>query len=100
MAWLVHFMREQGAKRNPPSLLMGEVIRVKPHMAVRTGDMTLEAPFLQVAEHLLHSRIEGEATGTVAEIELSPAVEPGDRVAMLPTGDFQSYVVLCKVVTG
>ncbi|MCR8645589.1 DUF2577 domain-containing protein [Paenibacillus sp. N1-5-1-14] len=98
MSWMINLIREQGAKYNPPSLLFGEVLSLHPEMKIKLGDLVLSKSFLLVAEHLLHSRVKGSQVGVVHEVELSPPLAIGDTVAVMPTTDFQRYVVLCKVV--
>ncbi|WP_442601720.1 DUF2577 family protein [Paenibacillus sp. KN14-4R] len=98
MSWLIDLIREQGAKHNPPSLLHGEVMALEPEMKIKLGDLLLTRPFLLVAEHLTHSRVSGQAVGKFDEVTLAKPLEVGDTVAVMPTADFQRYVVLCKVV--
>lgn len=72
-------MQEQGKKYNPPSICLGEIISVSP-LVIRTGDLELDN------EDLLLSTT------------VSDNPKQGDLVALLPTENRQTYIVLCKLV--
>ena len=71
-------MQEQGRKSNPPSICLGEIISVSP-LAIRTGDLKLDSDDLLLST-------------TVSDDQ-----RQGDLVALFPTENRQTYIVLCKV---
>lgn len=72
-------MQEQGRKYNPPSVCLGEIASINP-ITIKTGDLELDN------EDLLIS------------ITIKDNPQQGDLVALLPTENRQTYIVLCKVI--
>lgn len=74
---MLNMMRGQGAKNNPPIISTGTVISSNP-LQIEFGDLPL------MADDLL--------------INSSLSLNAGDIVAIQPSLDRQTYIVLCKVV--
>ncbi|WP_028547042.1 DUF2577 family protein [Paenibacillus taiwanensis] len=80
-SWFVDYIREQGAKYNPPFMLVGEVLEPSPKLQIRVEGIVLRAEDLWVTESLLDRHI-----------------SPGTQVAIMPMQDSQRFIVLGKVV--
>lgn len=76
---ILNIMQEQGKKYNPPSICLGEISSINP-LAIKTGDLELDNEDLLVS----------------TTVSANP--KQGDLVALLPTENRQTYIVLCKVV--
>lgn len=49
---IISIMREQGAKNNPPSIMLGKVVNINP-LLVQVGDIQLDKDNLYVADYLM-----------------------------------------------
>lgn len=124
---LVRIMREQGAKYNPPTIQIGKVIAPPPNLVIKIGDLQIDKDNILIADYLLpnyqrqisipmtsgagtmSSEIVGDHgahTHTIYQLEISQGeiqildtLKTGDLVAVMPTGDRQTYIVLAKVVS-
>jgi len=76
--------RTEGSRDNPPSICTGTVISLPPNLIVQVNDMQIYNDDILIADYLLNATIT-----TLSE---------GDRVAIMPTLDLQTWIVLCKVV--
>lgn len=79
-ARLIQIMQEQGAKKNPPSMMLGQVVQGFPDLIIKFGRLQLEKNDFYISSNLLDN------------------LEPGDTVASIPTVDRQYYIILAKVV--
>jgi hypothetical protein len=93
---ILQLIRKQGAYHNPPSILIGEVTSLTP-FKVKTGDLELDNEHLLVADQLLRPAVSG-SPGTYDYTTIVQTLSVGDSVAILPTEDLQTFIVLCKVV--
>ncbi|OPA80224.1 hypothetical protein BVG16_05630 [Paenibacillus selenitireducens] len=82
LSWLVQFIRDQGTKDRPPTLLLGQVKSAIPSLVVQTQGMELDQEDLLVA----------------ADLMLKDALLSGDTVALMPLAQGQQFLVLSKVV--
>ncbi|MGB9813537.1 MAG: DUF2577 domain-containing protein [Thermovenabulum sp.] len=124
---LIKIMREQGAKYNPPSIQIGQVISPPPNIVIKIGDLQVDKDNILIADYLLptyqrqisipmtsgagimSSEIVGDHgthTHTIYQLEISQGkiqtqdtLKSGDLVAVMPTEDRQTYIVLAKVVS-
>ncbi|MCG7410129.1 DUF2577 domain-containing protein [Paenibacillus sp. ACRRX] len=80
-SWFVDYIREQGAKYNPPYMMVGEVLEPSPKLQIRVEGIVLGTEDLWVAESLLDRNI-----------------PTGAQVAIMPMQDSQRFIVLGKVV--
>lgn len=82
LSWLVQFIREQGAKDRPPTMLLGQVKSAPPSLIVQTQGMELDHEDLLIT----------------AELKLKDALLQGDTVALMPLAQGQQFLVISKVV--
>lgn len=122
---LVNHMRTQGAKYNTPYVQIGVVTTADP-LSIKLGDLQIGADNLLVADYLMPSYQRKvsmpitEGGGTMSEVvvgdhgshthvitELSindgavtftDGLKKDDLIALIPTLDEQTYIVLSKVV--
>lgn len=97
---ILKIMEEMGSKNNPPSIATGQVISTNP-IKVKIGDLILERYNLLINEDLLKHDKEITINNTSITKEKSTMesnLKNGDMLAILPTNDMQTYIVLCKVV--
>ncbi|MBD8500746.1 DUF2577 family protein [Paenibacillus arenosi] len=80
-SWLVDYIREQGAKLNPPTMLIGEVTASIPNFKVKVMGLELDRDELWIADSLQGREL-----------------LVGEKVAVMPLVDNQQFVVLCRVV--
>lgn len=78
-------MRTQGAKYNTPYVQLGVVVSPDP-LTIKLGDLQIGKENLLVAEYLLPSY-------------LTDGLKAEDIVALTPTLDEQTYIVLARVVS-
>ncbi len=112
---LVNVMRSEGSRYNPPTVSIGKVTSKSP-LKVIVGDLELDSDNLLVNHlllentqtvtdsSLLHNHSEGDIlykSGIVQKDTLTfkQVIEEDDLLAILPTADGQTFIVLCKVVT-
>lgn len=122
---LIRIMREQGAKYNPPSIQIGQVISPPPNIAIKIGDLQVDKDNILIADYLLSDYRrqiaipETTATGTMTTeladspyvhahtitevgiqggIQFTDTLKQGDVVAVIPTEDRQTYIILAKLV--
>ena len=77
---LIEVMQDEGARNNPPSIVLGEVVSGFPNPIIRFGSLQLDKDFFYINEVLVNN------------------LGYGDKVVAIPTADRQIYVVLAKVV--
>ncbi|SKA99321.1 Protein of unknown function [Caloramator quimbayensis] len=77
---LLQVMREQGAKYNPPTIEIGQIISATP-LKIKINDLQLDKSDIYINDSIKSSLI------------------AGDLVAVLPMTDRQKFIVLCKVVS-
>ncbi len=122
---IIEQMKKQGASSNPPSIEIGEVISPNP-LTIKIGDLQIDKDNILIADYLLKDyrrkvKIpEVTATGEtnnvsvgdhgthkhsvdkigVNEVEITflDTLKQGDKLAILSTGDGQTYIILARVV--
>lgn len=112
---LLGAMRRQGAKNNPPGIRLGMVVSTAP-LTVSLGDLQIDAANIRINAALIDgfdlefSLPSTAASGTAGDEAISSIAVPdgtatlkktlkaGDRVAVQPTENRQTYIILCKVV--
>lgn len=97
---LVKTMEEAGEKNNPPSIQLGSVLNAN-SLKIKVGDLLLEKYNLKVNVDLLKPNKEVSINNTSITKEkctVETILKAGDTVAVLPTADLQTYIILCKVV--
>ena len=102
---LLELMQKNGAALNPPSILLGEVISVSP-LVISVGDTEVDNDNIYIADYLLedYSRLINllniPTIGTVeTTMKYTNTFAAGDLLAVLPTIDEQTYIILCRVVS-
>jgi len=109
-------MREQGAKYNTPYVQIGVVISADP-LTIKLGDLQIDKDNLLVTDYLLpnytrkitisNTPASGSTTmGTITNIGIpdgdivfTDGLKGNDIVALIPTIDEQTYIVLARVVS-
>jgi|SRR5665648_117132 len=122
---LINHMREQGGKNNSPYVQVGVVVSEDP-LTIKLGDLQIGKANLLVADYLLpdYARkisipitdgsgvMSSESVGdhgshthditqlsiTEGDITFTDGLKRDDIVALIPTLDEQTYIVLVKVV--
>lgn len=118
---LIGIIQKQGASSNPPTLQIGIVIEPPPNLIIRVNDLPIDKDNILIADYLLkgHRRRitipEVSTTGETneadghnhsvdkvgivdAEVTLLDTLESGDQLAVLPTSDMQTYIIMARVV--
>lgn len=123
---LIEQMKKQGATSNPPSVQIGEVISPNP-LTIRIGDLQIDKDNILMADYLLKEykrkvKIpEVTATGEtnnvsvgdhgihkhsvekigINEVEITflDTFKQGDKLAIIPTSDRQTFIILARVVS-
>lgn len=108
-------MSKKGAEQNPPTICIAKVIAPPPNIILQTADLQLYKDDIVISERLVDYKqnvsISCSASGSVScggqiqsididkkEMTFWEILKPGDEVAVLPTADNQTWIVLCKVV--
>ena len=122
-------MQRQGASTNPPGIKLAEVVAPPPDIVIKMGDLQVDKDNVRIADYLLPGytrQANQQSTGNIithvpvppgeepqeydtytqieslthsGTIALSDTLKPGDVVAVMPTTDGQTYIVLAKVVS-
>jgi hypothetical protein len=100
-------MREEGAKLNPPSIIIGEVISPQPTLVIKADGIQLDKEDVLVADYLLKdftrqiqtTALDPELWSNTSQIKFVESLNAGDKLAIMPTIDKQTYIVICKVVS-
>jgi hypothetical protein len=113
---LIKIMRNQGAKYNSPGIQLAKVVNPPPNFMINTGDVQISKENIYISEYLLNtykreinlpsSPAEGNTSeGSIQSISISKAdlnfvdtLQTGDIIAVMPTADMQTWIVLDKVV--
>lgn len=116
---IIETMRNEGKAYNPPSILIGKVISTPPNLHVQVAGVMLDKDNLLIADYLLpdYTRKANLAvtnagvTNTVSshshsinlsfenkDIIFTDTFSEGDLLAIMPTQDRQTFIILCKVV--
>ena len=98
---ILKITRNEGSKDNPPSISIGKVISPPPNLMVsKTKDLQLYKDDIYIADYLLsgYSRQVSITGGTGTAINMLDTINNGDLLAIMPTSDLQTWIVLCKVV--
>jgi hypothetical protein len=98
---ILNLMTKKGAECNPLSICIGKVIAPPPEIIIQTNNIQLYKDDLYIADYLLqgYSRnvsIAPNCTGNI--ITAKDTIKVGDELAVLPTVDNQTWIILCKVV--
>lgn len=117
---MIEIMKNQGTKSNNP--LIAIVIESPPNLVIKINDLQIDKVNILIADYLLSGykrniRIpEVSATGETNETNTHKhsinkiginnmettfldTLKKGDKLAVLPTDDKQTYIVLCRVVS-
>lgn len=97
---MLNLMKTKGAESNPPSISIGKVISPPPEIIVQTRDLQLYKDDLYIADSLLtgYSRQVSITNCTGTAVTTTDTIKAGDELAILPTVDNQTWIILCKVV--
>lgn len=96
------FCRRQGAKGNPPGIAIGKVMSPPPNLIINVNDMPLDKDNILIADFLLsgYSRQINITGGSGTAINMTDqSLNVDDAVAIMPTIDGQTWLLLCKVVS-
>lgn len=97
---MLNLMKKKGAESNPPSIGIGKVISPPPEIIVQTSNLQLYKDDLYIADYLLsgYSRQVSIPNCNGTAMSMVDTIKVGDELAILPTGDNQTWIILCKVV--
>ena len=97
---MLNLMKKKGAESNSPSICIAKVISPPPEIIIQTKDLQLYKDDIYIADYLLaeYSRKVSIANSTGTAITMLDTIKVGDELAVLPTGDNQTWIILCKVV--
>ncbi|WP_407308535.1 DUF2577 domain-containing protein [Desulfosporosinus sp. SB140] len=113
---LLNHMRTQGSKNNTPYVQIGLVVSLNP-LTLKLGDLQIGKENLLAADYVLPnyerkinipttpasgSTTEGSVTSVGVpdgEIKFTDGLRVDDLVALIPTLDEQTYIILAKVVS-
>lgn len=112
---MLNLMKAKGAESNPPTISIGKVISPPPEIIIQTNNVQLYKEDILISERLIDYKqdinISCSASGNVSsggqlqniniekqEMQFQKILKVGDEVAVLPTSDNQTWIVLCKVV--
>lgn len=97
---MLNLMKKKGAESNPPSISIGKVIAPPPEIIVQTNNLQLYKDDLYIADYLLsgYSRQVSITNSSGTAINMLDTIKVGDELAILPTEDNQTWIILCKVV--
>lgn len=92
---ILDVMKKQGQNENP-SITLGKVINPT---TVQVGDLQITKENLYFADYLLKGyKRELNVNGTSNTYITKDTLKQGDIVAVVPTQDMQTYIILAKVV--
>ncbi len=123
-AELLSAMQRQGASVNPPTIKLAEVVSPPPDIIIKMGDLQVDKNNILIADYLLpgykrnmSSTSEGdiishddgdprayspyivlEGLSHSGQITFTDTLKPGDILAVMPTEDGQTYIILARVV--
>lgn len=102
---MVEIMKRQGASLNPPSIQIGVVISPNP-LIIKIGDLQINKDNVLIADYLLkdytriyESSADGETWSNYKIIKFYETLSQDDKLAILPTSDKQTYIILARVVS-
>lgn len=79
---LIQLMQEHGAKHNPPSIQVGEIVSPPPNIIIKIGELQIDKDNILIANNLTPT----------------DALKTGNIVAVMPAEDRQMYIILAKLV--
>jgi hypothetical protein len=77
---LIELMRKHGSAVNSPSIMLGEVVQVTPKVIIKLAGIQIDKDNFLMAEHINN-------------------LSNGDRLAIMPTFDRQTFIILARVVS-
>lgn len=124
---IIEIMREQGAAKNPPAIMLAKVLSSAPNLTIKVGDLQIGKENLLVADHLLSaytrafsieaSQVTCSTSNTEVgdhgshkhsitsmevlqgSIKTIDTINMGDILAVMPTYDEQTFIILARVVS-
>ncbi|CUU49195.1 DUF2577 domain-containing protein [Clostridium beijerinckii] len=97
---MLNLMKRKGAESNPLSICIAKVNSPPPEIIIQTNDLQLYKDDLYIADYLLsgYSRQASVANTDGTAVSFLDTIKIGDELAVLPTKDNQTWIILCKVV--
>ncbi len=121
---IIRIMREEGSVHNPPSIMLAEVLSPPPNLLIKVGDIQIGKPNILISDCLLpgyQRQYSQTGDGTIitktppgpekyseytileslvdtGQIKWTDTLKKGDILAVIPTYDGQTYIVLARVV--
>lgn len=119
---MLGIMQRQGAVTNPPGIRLAEVVSSPPNIKIRLGELQIDKNNIWIADYLLPNYTrqitlggDGEAITHDGGGSYSPyttleslqfngsltfvdTIKTGDVLAVIPTTDEQTYIILARVV--
>lgn len=123
-ATIIGIIRKEGSAYNPPAIMLAEVLSPPPGLLIKAGDIQIGNPNILIADYLLpgyQRQYSQTGEGTIitktppspiefseytvlesladsGQITWTDTLKTGDTVAVMPTYDGQTYIILAKVV--
>lgn len=99
---IIQIMRKEGAAYNTPGLMLATVVAPPPNLFIKVGEIQVGKASLLVADDLLPGykrNISIAAAEPVSgQMTFLDTLAPGDLLAVMPTYDGQTFIVLARVV--
>lgn len=98
---IIGSMQRQGKKFNPPSICTGTVTSPPPNLIIEANNTTLYSDDILISDFLL-ADYPREVNINSLDQEMKTkdtCLNKDDIVAIMPTIDMQTWIVLCKVVS-
>jgi hypothetical protein len=103
---IIQLMRKHGTEVNPPSILIAEVVAIPPLLIIKVGNTQIDKKNILISDSLINgytrqyqsSTLDPASWGTTMQIKFMDTLAIGDKLAVMPTLDGQTFIILCKVV--
>lgn len=99
---IIQIMRQEGAAYNPTGIVLAKVISPPPNLFIEAGEIQVGKENLLLADALLpgykRSVNIAAAEPVSGEMTYLDTLAVGDLLAVIPTYDGQTFVILAKVV--
>jgi hypothetical protein len=94
---LIGIMREEGKVFNPPSFVLGTVVKPLPNLVIDIGEIELETDDVLVSDLLVTGLTVHD--GTQSEEIIYKPLQLGDKVILFPDKEKDVYIIMSRVVS-
>lgn len=120
---LINIMRNRGSDFNTPGIQLAEVIAPPPNLLIKVGDLQVDKKNILIADYLIpgyNRQYSQGGSGTIStkdsggtsspytvlesinatgKVTLTDTLQKGNVLAVIPTSDEQTYIILARVVS-